>query len=1162
MTVCGIVAVLGTPRGLEPPPPEILLQSLAEAVAALPEAGRTADEWEASLERSADALRSLDGVLRSAGGVRLLVADVDLCRQLRAQLDEATMRCVALERGLDEAPKEMATASLEGTNAALIRTRDLLWALSEDRVGHAARVRELASGDLRAGVVEGLSSLEAVMSALDRLEVRGRDSAGVHVLIEGGDAEAANLAAGREKTPLFVSGSVRRPDDSHLSLVYKAAAEIGELGDNGRRLRSAAADDRLLRAGLGTGTLDGVLGHTRWASVGLISEANAHPLNNEEGLVRTHRQGPYVVAALNGDVDNYQKLVAAEGIELPAEITTDAKVIPVLVSRRLAEGLSLEEAFRRTVASFEGSVAIAAQSTAESGNMLLALRGSGQALYVGLTDGAFIVASEPYGVVEQASHYLRVDGETPGNPRNPNASRGQIVVLDREKAGTLEGIRRLAYDGTELPVDEVELHAAEITTRDIDRGEFSHFLLKELHQAPRSFSKTLRGKIRSGEAGVAIHLGAASLPADVVAGMRDGRLRQVFVIGQGTAAVAGRAIAKALEDALPEERFRIESMLATELSGFHLRSDMSDSLVLVISQSGTTTDTNRTVDLVRARGARVVAIVNRRGSDLVDRADGVLYTSDGRDVEMSVASTKAFYSQIAAGFLLALALRQEVLEGGLDAEDVGLVEGLLALPGIMIEILGRRDVIGRVAARHGPRRRYWAVVGNGWNRIAAEEIRIKLSELCYKAIACDGTEDKKHIDLSSEPMILVCAPGLTQSTLSDVSKEVAIYNAHKAAPVVVTTEGSGVFDGADDVIEVPACHPHLAFVLATMVGHLFAYEAALAIDSLAVPLRRVRGHIETLVGELEAGQDPLERLGPRIAQPADVFSTGLASGEYDGQLEASTAVRLATLLAYARRLLPLESFAAQGEGAATPARVVEELMTALTDGIDELTRPIDAIKHQAKTVTVGISRADEGLFVLPLVQAVLAAGTPQAQITYRDLRALAGLDASVAEVLGHTRYRIELGAGREARQSGSIGVVGTGGIGEQLSSRTDDNPQLLGTKHLVANERILTVARGRSDGRTVILIPEVDGTAVPGLLLLHVRFHDHVPGEVMRAILESYRNRYTALRDAVTETEPVFRDDVLGVMSVADLLTDPVYDLASRWESAEEKLLDEGVVES
>ena len=87
---------------------------------------------------------------------------------------------------------------------------------------------------------------------------------------------------------------------------------------------------------------------------------------------------------------------------------------------------------------------------------------------------------------------------------------------------------------------------------------------------------------------------------------------------------------------------------------------MTDTLVVAISQSGTTTDTNRTSDLARARGAAVVAIVNRRNSDLVDKADGVLYTSDGRDVEMAVPSTKAFYAQIAAGYLLAIAIADEV----------------------------------------------------------------------------------------------------------------------------------------------------------------------------------------------------------------------------------------------------------------------------------------------------------------------------------------------------------------------------------------------------------------------------------------------------------------------------------------------------------------------
>ena len=111
-------------------------------------------------------------------------------------------------------------------------------------------------------------------------------------------------------------------------------------------------------------------------------------------------------------------------------------------------------------------------------------------------------------------------------------------------------------------------------------------------------------------------------------------------------------------DALADGQLDIDPITATELSGFGMRLDMSDTLVVAVSQSGTTTDTNRTVDLVRSRGAAVLGIVNRRNSDLTDKADGVMYTSDGRDVEMSVASTKAFYAQVAAGVLLACAITE------------------------------------------------------------------------------------------------------------------------------------------------------------------------------------------------------------------------------------------------------------------------------------------------------------------------------------------------------------------------------------------------------------------------------------------------------------------------------------------------------------------------
>lgn len=133
------------------------------------------------------------------------------------------------------------------------------------------------------------------------------------------------------------------------------------------------------------------------------------------------------------------------------------------------------------------------------------------------------------------------------------------------------------------------------------------------------------------------------------------------------------------------------------------------------------------------------------------------------------------------------------------------------------------------------------------NRIAAEEVRIKLSELCYQSIACDATEDKKHIDLSSEPLILLCAAGLLGSSADDVAKEVAIYKAHKACPIVIATAGEQRFHAAAAVIFVPAAHPSLAFILSTMAGHLFGYRAALAIDELALPLRRARGAIEEVI---------------------------------------------------------------------------------------------------------------------------------------------------------------------------------------------------------------------------------------------------------------------------------------------------------------------------
>ncbi len=1140
--MCGIIAVLRRKTRRQAPKPEQIQQCLAQAKTAMLASADMTTRLQA-WQDTAGHLHQANQLLLGAAGLSCLLQHPELQQELGGCMQELQDQVNGQEQELDQADGDI-TDELEALNAALVDLNDKIWALRRDRLRTADTVTYLGGSKLSASAMESYHSITVALSALDRLEVRGRDSAGIHILVSGhgldlDSKEMQEQLQHRLENRLFTNGAVRQAD-GQLCFIYKAAAEIGELGDNGKALRQAIRSDKILAKALAAEAAEAVvLCHTRWASVGIVSQANAHPVNHEE----TDREGPYVTAVLNGDVDNFAELAKAAELQLATEITTDAKVIPSLVSRRLAEGEELTEAFRQSVSSFMGSVAISSHTAVAPGKMHLALRGSGQGVYVGLTEDSFIVASEPYGVVEETQSYLRLDGETPGNPDNPTASQGQILVLDREYAGELQGMQRLAYDGTALPIAADELQEAEITTRDIDRGDNPHFLLKEVSEAPRSFHKTLRGKIQTVGDKLRVQLGDETLPQIVRENLRSGHYRRILVIGQGTAAVAGQGVAAAMQEALKSTELQVQALPATELSGFHLLDDMSHCLVVAISQSGTTTDTNRTVDLVRGRGAAVLAIVNRRNSDLTDKSDGVLYTSDGRDVEMSVASTKAFYSQIAAGFLLAFAIQQEI-QPKENAQRQDILAALKTLPQTMREVLSLQDDIQQAAAKHAPRRRYWAVVGNGKNRIAAAEIRIKLSELCYKSIACDATEDKKHIDLSSEPLILVCGAGLTGSTADDVAKELAIYQAHKAAPILIASQDSRDFPAALDTIRVPAVHPSLAFIMSTMAGHLFGYYAALAIDALANPLRLARSAIESKASACDDAETLLRQLEPDLQTCCTEFFKGLRDEQYNGQLEASTAVHMASLLQYALGTKPLESYQIEMGQVGTPSVLVEELTQALSKAIDELTRPVDAIKHQAKTVTVGISRSDEALLTVPLVRSLLEAGATRERIAYRDLRTLAALDPAVAEVSGATRYAI---SGDVRNNGATIKVVGSTGIAAHIPSRTAQDNRLRGTKHLVASERQTWIARGRSDDRTVVLVPEVQAGQCVGLTLLHVQFQDHISATAMRDVLSGYRNRYSALRDLVTETDPTFRDEVLAEIPVAEMMTTPVHILADRW---------------
>ncbi|MFY8238217.1 MAG: glucosamine-6-phosphate synthase, partial [Ilumatobacteraceae bacterium] len=305
-----------------------------------------------------DALMAADQLLRGDPGIRSLAGNSTLIADITSRLDLIDAVADIEEARIDALHAD--TATLDAQVARLSRVRDGSWAIRRDRIRAADAVHVLAGRDAAASALAGYLAIHQAFSAIDRMEVRGRDSAGISVLVTSASfasptPEMVAAISLRSTDPLFTNSSVRHTA-STIVFVYKAAAEIGELGDNTRHMRDAVAADDLLRQVLQTTDARvAVLGHTRWASVGIISEPNAHPVNGEEVDAPDRAVS---VAVLNGDVDNHAELRIRHNLHFAEPITTDAKVIPAIVDRGRTSGLTSFDAFINAVTQFEGSVAI------------------------------------------------------------------------------------------------------------------------------------------------------------------------------------------------------------------------------------------------------------------------------------------------------------------------------------------------------------------------------------------------------------------------------------------------------------------------------------------------------------------------------------------------------------------------------------------------------------------------------------------------------------------------------------------------------------------------------------------------------------------------------------------------------------------------------------
>jgi len=1082
------------------------------------------------------------------------------------------------DRSVEKNARNFPPADLEIISGRLIALKDIVWALENDLLSNQEKIASL-SGDNGYVTKESFApykDMNLCLNALDRLEVRGRDSSGLQMSLFFDDDKELNSYIDQIKDQGLYNEVIERssPGDivnrsiniteSSITFTYKTALVTGELGENTASLRQYIRQDGLLKEALMHKAASRMyLAHTRWASVGAINETNCHPVNNHTvaskdrpGMNKTYPKypcGPWAInVALNGDIDNHNELLnelMRDDIVIDKAVTTDTKAIPLQIEHYLYQGHDLKEAFRLAVNDFEGSHAISMQSNLEPGKVYLALKGSGQSIYIGLCNDKYIFSSEVYGLVEETRYFVKMDGEAcriPGDQK----TRGQIYVLHEDRGAGIDGIEALYYDGFPLEITGDSIKTAEITTRDIDRGDHPHYLLKEILDSPQSVRKTLRGKYRFADKDSAwFNIDETIFPDKIRQAIMDGRIRNIYVIGQGTAAVAASAIAEASAAYLRGSQIAVHTKKASELSGFCMDDDMSDTLVIAITQSGTTTDTNRAVDMARLNGAHLIAIVNRRQSDITQKAHGVFYTSDGRDIEMSVASTKAFYSQIIAGYVLSLFMAD--IAGTLSKSRIASeLKRLEQAPGVMDSIIDKRDLIKRSAWNLVRQKQYWAVVGSGSNKVASDEIRIKLSELCYKTISSDIIEDKKHIDLSSEPLIMVCAAGTPDIVLDDIIKDVAIFKAHAASVVVIADEGEDRFGHiADSVIHVPKAAFPLSVIENTVVGHIWGYYAACSLDEMSATIKGYRRRISDIMKRhISLDYSLYESLADKDLQSVingfgRVFHAW-RTGKELSTLGVDTATDISLLLKYCAGKLPVEDFRMDFDGKRTSPSPIDMLDITLGKSIDELSRPVDAIRHQAKTVTVGTSRRIEAPGGI-IFDAIKALGFSIENLSAKNGVMIKRLQDVTSRIKGHTFYMVEgLDSLGKPDDETTIRVIGKDGIAGSMHSRAEDKSMLMGAKRTIVRTGEIYAGAGRSDNASIIIIPLLGPEhIISDIVLLHVVFNDDIDAGLKKAVLGE---KFNDIRNLVNECNIDWDDMFIGNLPVQFLLGEDVEVIANR----------------
>ncbi|CUS02451.2 Glutamine--fructose-6-phosphate aminotransferase [isomerizing] [Candidatus Promineifilum breve] len=564
------------------------------------------------------------------------------------------------------------------------------------------------------------------------------------------------------------------------------SAGIAALGDDGAiAIRRDVGKLANLEATLAAAPLAGhvAIGHTRWATHGAPTQRNAHPHLSMNGRV---------VLVHNGIVENFKALrdeLTAEGVEFRSE--TDTEVIVQLAERYMAGGQSLEEAARHTLGHLEGANAVVLMSADQPDRIVCARIGNAGGITLGLGEGEMFIASDIPAILEYTRQMIFLESR-------------QMAVI------TAGGYRVMTLDGR--PVAP-ERHTIAWDPVSAVKGEYKHFMQKEIFEQPRALIDTLGGRVD-------FETGCVTLPEMNLTPELVARLNKLIIVACGTSYYAG-LVGKFMIETIA--RLPVEVEYASEFRYYNPIID-ERTAVLSITQSGETADTLAAAEQARGQGATLWAIVNAIGSQSMRLSDGAIPMHAGP--EIGVASTKAFTSSLADLYLLACALGE--MRGLLTPQRRRqLADDVAHLPALVGRAL-EHDAAYQALAERFHKAENFLFLGRGINYPIALEGALKLKEISYIHAEGYPAGEMKHgpialIDESMPVLAIVTKDALYDKMISQVQQA----KARGGVVIALATEGDEAIRAeADHVIYVPETPPLLAPIVNVVPLQLLSYHIA------------------------------------------------------------------------------------------------------------------------------------------------------------------------------------------------------------------------------------------------------------------------------------------------------------------------------------------------